>query len=147
MTVPWRHARSRVGHCRYPRRERQGKGQLLSPRMDLWLQPWREQGRPCRAPHRERQGKGRLLLLSLGLWLRPQGGQGQHCWYPRRERQGKGQLLPPRLGLWLQRRRAQVRLHLLAEEEQGRGKFYLARLRREGQGHLEFEPPACCRDL
>ena len=78
FAMPWRHERSRVGHCRTPRRERQGKGQPLLPRLDLWLRPRREQGQPCQSPLRERQGNERLLLLSLGLWLRSQGGQGRH---------------------------------------------------------------------
>ena len=60
-------ARSRAEQCLDPLRNTQGKGQLLTLRLDLWLQPLMEPGRHFRAPHRERQGKGQLLPLSMGL--------------------------------------------------------------------------------
>ena len=100
---------------------------------------------------RMRRGKERVGYPQLSPWRGQREGWWEvpwrharnrvgHCRAPRRERQGKGQLLPLRLGLWLRTRREQGRWRALVQEEQGQGTFYLARPRREGQGHLDFEP-------
>ena len=92
----WRHARSRVVECLSPRRERQGKGQSLPLRLDLWLQPLMEKERHCQAPRRERQGKGQPLPLRLGLCLQPRRAQGRRC-AQAEEEQGRGTLIIPLL--------------------------------------------------
>ena len=138
LAMPWRHAQSRVGQCLAPRRERQGKGQSLPSRMDLWLRPRMEQGRHCRASCRERQGKGQPMPLRLGLWLRPRRAQGRHCRAPCREIQDKGQPLAPRLGLWLRPRRAQGRRRALLRRSRGGVHFTWPVRRGRGRGILSL---------